>query len=138
MENADKKKLYIITGSLDLGLLLMLFFYKFSNFDKIWISTVFITHGLFYYALTYYNKFILDILHIFVFILPALSVFTNNVIIKIVSLLLLLIIQFLWFTEKRCILNEPNENWGFGDELNIGVIFISFILSFNIVYNIIY
>jgi hypothetical protein len=138
MEDGDKKKLYIITAFLDFSLLLTLFFYKFSNFDKIWLLSVFISHGLFYYALTYYNKFILDLLHVLVFILPTISIFANNVLIKIISLLLLLIIQILWVTEKKCILNDPTENWGYGDELNKFVLFTSFILSFNIIYNIIY
>lgn len=135
MNNFDKTKLYIITIILDFFLLNILLINKSSFFDKIWITSVIISHILFYYSLTYDIKIIIDILHIFVFILPTLSFFCSNIFLKIISIFLFTIIQLLWVYEKRCILNEENEDWGYGDYLNSHVIIFSVILSINIGYN---
>tara|TARA_B100001250_G_scaffold297651_1_gene259121 strand:+ start:224 stop:667 length:444 start_codon:yes stop_codon:yes gene_type:complete len=135
MNHYDKIKLYIITIILDFFLLNILLINKSSFFDKIWITSVIISHILFYYSLTYDIKIIIDILHIFVFILPTLSFFCSNIFLKIISIFLFTIIQLLWVYEKRCILNEENEDWGYGDYLNSHVIIFSVILSINIGYN---
>ena len=104
-------------------------------FDKLWILLVILTHIIFYYSLFYNKRNILDILHYLVFILPILALFTNNIYIKLVSLFLVVVIQFLWVKENRCILNEKdNKQFGYGNELNYGVILLTVILSFNIGY----
>ena len=135
MDEGSKNKLYIITLILDIFLLYGLFFNKFDVFDSCWMITVLICHMLFYYSLILNNRDILDILHYFVIILPSLSIFSKNVVIKTLSLLLLILIQILWVLEGRCILNEKEYEFGYGDELNYYMILITPILGFNLGYN---
>ena len=132
MDDLSKKKLITITFLLDLFLIGNIYFNNHTNLDIIWTFSVIVCHGLFYYNLIYENRYILDILHYFIFILPTFALFTPNVYIKIISCLLLILIQILWIIEKRCILNEENHKFGYGDELNFYVIILTSMLSFNI------
>jgi hypothetical protein len=135
MENKEKNILYILTFLLDITLLFVFFINDLIFFDKLWILLVILTHIIFYYSLFYDKRNILDILHYLVFILPILALFTNNIYIKLVSLFLVVVIQFLWVKENRCILNETdNKQFGYGNELNYCVILLNVILSFNIGY----
>lgn len=134
MDNLSKKKLFLITFVLDIFLIGNIYFNEHTILDTIWTITVIICHILFYYNLIYENRYILDILHYFVFILPSLSLFTPNIYIKIISCFLLILIQILWIIEKRCILNEKNYKFGYGDELNYYLIILTSLLSFNIGY----
>ena len=67
-----------------------------------------------------------------VFILPICSLFTKSLYPKILSLFLLIIIQFLWVIENRCILNEENQSLGYGDITSIATITLNTLLSFQI------
>ena len=134
MDNLSKKKLLLITFLLDIFLILNIYFNKHTILDILWTITVIICHILFYYNLIYENRYILDILHYFVFILPSLSLFTPNIYIKIISCFLLILIQILWIVEKRCILNEDNYKFGYGNELNYYLIIFTPLLAFNIGY----
>ena len=73
MDNLSKKKLFLITFVLDIFLIGNIYFNEHTILDTIWTITVIICHILFYYNLIYENRYILDILHYFVFILPSLS-----------------------------------------------------------------
>ena len=48
MNDSDKKKLFILTGVIDLFLLLTIYFVKLNFIDKLWIFSVFISHSLFF------------------------------------------------------------------------------------------
>lgn len=136
IDDKSIKKLKIFTFIIDL-LLLKTIYYKKSIYDCIWIFSVILCHILFYYNLINYNEYILNILHYFIFILPSLAIFTNNIIINIISFLLMMLIQFLWLYEKKCILvdNNNNKQFGYGNELNYYVILLSSLLALNIGYN---
>ena len=134
MDNLSKKKLLLITFLLDIFLILNIYFNKHTILDILWTITVIICHILFYYNLIYENRYILDILHYFVFILPSLSLFTQNIYSKIISCFLLILIQILWIGEKKCILNEENYKFGYGNELNYYLIIFTPLLAFNIGY----
>jgi hypothetical protein len=118
MDNNSKTKLFIITILLDLFLLFVIIKHTVSITGLLWIAGVFICHLLFYVALYNENRYILNVLHYFIFILPSFAIFINNIYIRIISLLLLILIQILWIKEKRCILNENDYKFGYGDELN--------------------
>tara|TARA_B110000037_G_scaffold85707_1_gene101655 strand:- start:186 stop:629 length:444 start_codon:yes stop_codon:yes gene_type:complete len=135
MNSLDKIKLFILTGIIDIFLFVLLYFIKLTFIDKLWIFSVLISHLLFFYFLSFYNKYIIDLIHKFIFILPVVSIFCNNLFIKIISLFLFIIIQILWVFENRCILNEEDYEWGYGDYLNSFVIIFSVILSINIGFN---
>jgi len=131
----DKHKLYIITLILDVILLSILYVNNLLLFDKIWIYSVLLAHLLFYYALKENKRNILDALHILIFILPIISIFANNIFIKIISILLLIVIQILWVYENRCILNESEGEFGYGNSLNVFCIIFTAILALNIGFN---
>jgi len=61
MKDIFKHILYVITGILDVSILFVLIF------DNLWIFLVFLSHGLFYHALHYNQRKILDVLRYFVF-----------------------------------------------------------------------
>ena len=132
MDNISKNKLFLITFLLDLFLLYIIFFNKLNYFDFFWILSVIVCHLLFYYNLVKENRYVLDILHYFVFILPSLTLFTKNGLIKGVSIFLLILIQILWIIEKKCILNEENTNFGYGNELNYYLIILTPLLAYTI------
>ena len=134
IDDKSIQKLIIFTFTIDL-LLLGTIYYKNAIFDYVWIFSVILCHILFYYSLINYNEYILNILHYFIFILPSLAIFTNNIFINIISFLLMMLIQFLWIYEKKCILNENDKQFGYGNELNYYVILLSSLLTFNIGYN---
>jgi hypothetical protein len=48
------------------------------------------------------------------------------------SLFLIIVIQYLWIIEDKCILNEDNQTTGFGGLTGIGTITLNTILSFQI------
>jgi len=128
----DVNKLYILTVFLDIALLLILFMNKLVIFDKIWIVTVLFAHLLFYYGLKENNRQMLDILHYSIFIYPTISIFAKNIFIRLLSLFLLVAIQMLWVYEKRCILNEKNQKFGYGDVINYFSIIITVLLALTI------
>ena len=115
MNIQDKYKLYTITFIIDIFLIYSLLKINIVSFDFIFIIITLCLHILFYYSLHTYDKEIIDILHYFVFLLPFFSLFTNLIYIKIACLFLITIIQCLWIYEDRCIMNEPEDDFGFGD-----------------------
>ena len=136
MEEHDRNKLLAITGILDIFLILIIFLYKLNMFDTFWVSIVLLSHVFFYYNIINYNRKILEILHYLIFILPTLSLLSDNIFIKTISLCLIVLIQILWIKENRCILNESDSKFGYADELNYYVIFLTCLLSLNIGYKI--
>ena len=131
----DRYKLYGITVILDITLLLILYFNELILFDTLWVYSILFIHMIFYVALKKNRRKILDILHMLIFIFPIISIFANNIFIKIVSILLLVLIQVLWVYENRCILNEKENMFGYGNELNTFCIIFTPILALNIGYS---
>uniref|UniRef100_A0A6C0FEW8 Uncharacterized protein n=1 Tax=viral metagenome TaxID=1070528 RepID=A0A6C0FEW8_9ZZZZ len=130
VEENQKNKLYIITITLDFFIIYLLLNFELNLIDIIWCLTVLICHITFLYALKTDYKDLLDFLHIFVFAIPFFSVFTTNVITKIVTCVLLYIIQLLWIKEKKCILNEEQYDFGYGDYISYYTLSLSILLSF--------
>lgn len=134
ISNEDKKKLYMLTGLLDVLIINIIFFTKMVTFDKAFSYIILFTHLIFFFSLKFYNKKILDFLHIVIFSALGLSVFLSNIYLIITCYILLIIIQILWVIEKRCILNEIDDKFGYGKELNIFCIILTSILTTKIFY----
>ena len=134
MHTHDKYKLYGITAIIDAFLIYSLFNINIVSFDFFYIITILCLHILFYYSLYNYDKDVIDILHYFVFIMPFFSLFSTIIYIKIACLFLLTIIQCLWINENRCILNEPEDDFGFGDLTSYFALLLTIALSLNIGY----
>ena len=132
MKENDKKKLYVITFLLDSGLIYLCTKKNLPRIDKLWCYTTLLLHGSFYYGLYKNNRPLLDKLHYWVFLLPVLSTITKTIYPKILSLFLLLLIQYLWVIEDKCILNEEGQSLGFGGITTISTVTLNTILSFQI------
>tara|TARA_B100000795_G_scaffold117593_1_gene87478 strand:+ start:1428 stop:1871 length:444 start_codon:yes stop_codon:yes gene_type:complete len=131
----DKYKLYGITIILDIILLLILYFNDLQLFDKSWVYLILVVHFIFYIALWKNNRGVLDILHVIIFIFPVLSIFAKNIFIKLVSIFLLIVIQILWVCENRCILNEGEQTFGYGNKSTIFCIIFTPVLALNMGYS---
>ena len=129
IDETSKTKLYLITFIVDFYIVIMLSFLKLNFYDLLWFSSLLFVHFMFYISIFYNLKKIIHILHITVFMFPTLAVFSSHLSIKILSLLFLLLIQILWIKEKRCILNESDDKFGYGDELSLYVLFLTALTS---------
>ena len=134
MDMDDTLKLYIITVSLSIVLLLILCFNHLTALDQLWIYSVLFTHVLFVVALKNNKRNVLHVIHCLIFIFPVVSILTNNVLIKLASILVIIVIQTLWVHEKRCILNRKDESFGYGNVLNICLIVFTPALSLHVGY----
>lgn len=134
MNFIDKIKLFVLTLSTDTFLFYIFLYLVNSIYERYWLVLTFLVHINFYIGLVYNLRMLLDFLHLFVFILPFLTLFLNNWYIKLVSLLFVLAIQILWIKEERCILNEPdnNINFGFGKLINLATLLMGTILSYQL------
>lgn len=128
----DKLKMGFLTCFLDVFLLAIIYFYKLSNFDMAWIVSVLITHLLFFYGLKENKHLLLEILHVLIGVYILVSIFAENVLIKLISLFLVVVIQLLWIYEKRCILSIKI---GFGDKVSYVFLLYTVILAINIGYS---
>ena len=129
LDNTSKLKLYLITGFIDIFIILTLLYYKLNYFDYFWFISLLLVHLTFYVSLYYNLKKTINVLHFSVFIFPTIAIFSTHFSIKILSLLFLLLIQILWIKEKRCILNELDDKFGYGEELSLYVLFLTSIIS---------
>ena len=134
MNTPDNYKLYGITSIIDILLIYSLFNINIVSFDFLFIISSLCLHILFYYSIYNYDKEVIDILHYFVFFMPFLSLFSTIIYIKIACLFLLTIIQCLWIYENRCIMNEREDEFGFGMLPSFYTLFLTIALSLNIGY----
>jgi len=132
MKDSERDKLYFITLFLDFGLIYLCTKKKLPFIDKYWCYTVLFIHSVFYYALYQDNRSLLDRLHLLVALFPLLSIFTKTIYPKLLSLFLVLLIQYLWVVEGKCILNEDGQESGCGGTVSIGVVTLTSVLSFQI------
>lgn len=134
IKNEYKTILTIITILMDIFFIYTLCNQNLNTYDKVFTISILFIHSIFLYCLWNYNKKLLDILHVSVFIYLLCSIFLKNKVIIGISLCLILFIQLMWIIIDKCILNEENETWGYGNELAIG----SFLLTIALIYKIIY
>tara|TARA_B100001094_G_C17984749_1_gene697058 strand:- start:154 stop:552 length:399 start_codon:yes stop_codon:yes gene_type:complete len=90
-----------------------------SKYDKIWQITVIVSHIAFYIGLILNNQELLDYLHIMVFLTLGYSPFLESRDLKKMCLGLLITIQLLWLWNSRCILSDPCNDYGYGNEVQI-------------------
>lgn len=132
IEDKIKNKLYVITLTIDIFIIYLVLIFNLNLIDLIWCITVLLCHIMFIYALKTNYKSLIDFLHILVFALPLFTLFTKHIIIKIVTCALLFLIQILWIKEKKCILNDEDNEFGYGDYLNYYTLSLTILISFQI------
>lgn len=124
---------FIIAGTitllLDIGLVFLLFQTKLVNFDKAFIISALVLHALFYYALLYDIHYLIDLLHMSIFLFMNVAIFIKNELLLGLNLLLITVIQILWMVEERCILNREPNQFGYGKWIGTYIILLSIILS---------
>ena len=132
----DKKTLYVILSVLDI-LLLTIFYRQYkqlSKFDKVYILCILVSHIILFLSLWNQWCTIIDILHYFLFLSIVLAIFIRNGYLQLMVLSLVVLIQILWVYKGRCIMNtmeNENENfWGFSNELTVGTLLYTVVLSF--------
>jgi hypothetical protein len=133
MNSENKKILYGITIIIDIIFVYTYLNYKLTFIDKTFIMVLLISHILFILSLVFYNKKLIDLLHVVVFMSLTFSIFINNKNLLMISMGLLLFIQYAWIFWGKCILLEDNEkSWGFGKELEAFTLILSFAISFKL------
>ena len=135
IQTKDKRTLYGILSLLDILLLTILYrqYKQLSKFDKVYILCILVSHIILFLSLWNQWCTIIDILHYFLFLSIVLAIFIQNKYLQLLVLLLVILIQVLWIYKGRCIMNtndDENQNfWGFSNELTIGTLVYTVILS---------
>ena len=132
MEEKYKNKVYILTFILDIFLIFCLFSKKNVFLEKIWIYSILFCHTFFIYAVSKNNEQIIDFLHYLIPVFCFLSLFLKSIFIKGTSLFIIIMIQFLWIYENKCILNNDDEKNVIGKIIDYVIILFTVILSMNI------
>ena len=119
----DFNKIVLITLFMDIIFIYVLWSRSLVTFDYFYCISILITHFIFLGSLYYNYTPLLYILHYLIFILLTLGICVEDVYILSICLFLSFMIQVLWVTEGRCILNKrecgDGDLFGFGIELNI-------------------
>ena len=132
---SDKQKLYVITGGFDVMLLMLLVFNNMSSRDRGWVYGTLLIHLLFLYGLRKNHRKLLNGLHYFVCILPTLGLFLSSLALQVICLLFFILVQVLWISEKRCILNEKDDSFGFGNIINYYFLVLTTMLAIKLGYS---
>ena len=131
----NKNILYGITIIMDIIFVYTYLNYNLTFIEKTFIMVLLISHILFILSLVFYNKKLIDLLHVVVFMSLTFSIFINNKNLLMISMGLLLFMQYAWIFWGKCILLENNEkSWGFGKELQLFTLILSFAVSFKLGY----
>ena len=138
MNKTDRKALFIVTIILDLILLILWskFSKEFTNYDKIFVYFVVITHLFFYISLYYEHRPTLDILHISVAISCIMGVIVKHKYLLYLILLFLLFLQIQWLSINKCMLHtdeqNKNSNLGYGKITSIITLLYTCYISFKL------
>ena len=90
----NKAKLLFITLTLDILMSYTLYTNDLNKVDKTYTIVVLISHLLFYFSLINNKKKMLEILHLFIFLLISFSIYLENINLLLTSLLLIVIIGY--------------------------------------------
>ena len=132
IEQRDKNILFLITAILDICFITILLRYKLVFFDNIFSIVILLFHFLFFYSLMNNNSVIISKLHYLIFVSLGVSIFLTNIYLLSLCLFLTVVIQILWIFEKRCILCDVNETFGFTNEIEVFMLFLTCVLSIKI------
>ena len=129
MNKEDKILSAMIALILDVCLIWLLPYTVYKGF----IYMILIVHLLFITNLYYNNKDLLDFLHIFVFLIPTLAIFIDDVNIVFIIVIFLSLLQVLWVNKGRCILNGSDKtHWGFGNSVSYYTLYLNLFLAYKL------
>ena len=126
LEKKNIQKLIYITLFIDILLIYCLLKFKLNTYDFNFIIITLGLHISFIYFLLNYHKNIIYFLHISIFILIGLGLFIQNKYLLMIPFMLLVIIQILWQLEKKCILNEEEETFGYDNTIQLTALGIGY------------
>ena len=132
MKDKDKHIVYFLTLSIDIILIGLILFNKIkTKFDFIYILLILFTHCVFLYSVYYNITKLIDITHIVIPISICISVFLDSFYLKVINLILLIVIQFLWVYKGYCIIATKNIT-GYGEIISITTFVWSLVLCYNL------
>lgn len=132
MKDKDKHIVYFLTLSIDIILIGLILFNKIkTKFDFIYILLILFTHCVFLYSVYYNITKLIDITHIVIPISICISVFLDSFFLKVINLILVIVIQFLWVYKGYCIIATKNIT-GYGEIISITTFVWSLVLCYNL------
>lgn len=127
-----KDKTFLLWLTIILDLILLVIFvddtHELGSNDILFIKTIWIIHFFFYRAL--YLQLDMGFYHVMFMLSLLYGLFVESIQLRFLILGMLTLVQILWITEKKCIL-EPHKKWGSKQNsiLAIGTIFYFCVLS---------
>jgi len=79
-----------------------------NPFDRTFVMSLVLVRAIFYWALWHHHWRVLRVVHVLVFIYPTMALRVRWMPLKWAALILLVLIQGLWATKGRCILNDED------------------------------
>lgn len=108
----------LITFFIDIFLIYFLINVKLNTFDTYFIKSALFVHLIFYIALYFNIKLLIDLCHYLIGVYFFISLKVKSKYILSLLIILLLIIEYLWHMYKKCILNKISQplfmtnDWG--------------------------
>ena len=132
MNNKDKHIVYFLTLSIDIILIGLILFNKIkTNFDVIYILLILFTHFIFLYSIYFNITNLIDLNHILMALSICISLFLHSFYLKMINLILVIVIQFLWVYKGYCIIATKNIT-GYGEIISITTFVWSLVLCYNL------
>jgi len=83
----------------------------FSWFDRVFVATMVAAHAIFFWAIIPPRALrTLRVLHVLLFVYFAAALWCDSVALRRLALALVLLVQVLWITLKRCILDDNDDD----------------------------
>jgi hypothetical protein len=106
----DKIIIYMITFLIDYIIISIKNNDKLNHYDKLYCQSILLCHLVFYIALFFNKRNLLDICHIIMALSILLSIFIiNKKLIKLV-ICFIFVLNLMWIIFDRCILDEDNKD----------------------------
>ena len=132
MNNKDKHIVYFLTLSIDIILIGLILFNKIkTNFDVIYILLILFTHFIFLYSIYFNITNLIDLNHILMALSICISLFLHSFYLKMINLILVIVIQFLWVYKGYCIIATKNIT-DYGEIISITTFVWSLVLCYNL------
>ena len=130
MKEKDKDLATLLTLSIDAFLVILVLKNSISTMkDKLYTYALLLVHAIFIYGLYLDNLYIIDASHVIMCLCILISPILDSFYLKLLHLLLLLVIQFLWLYKGYCILMTDTIE-GCGDFFTFIAVLWTLLLTF--------
>lgn len=130
MKEKDKDLATLLTLSIDAFLVILVLKNSISTMkDKLYTYALVLVHAIFIYGLYLDNLYIIDASHVIMCLCILIAPILDSFYLKLLHLLLLLVIQFLWLYKGYCILMTDTIE-GCGDFFTFIAVLWTLLLTF--------